>query len=135
MENFGIHFMTHWVERYLGQPFSPDRDCFFYFRLIQKEVFQRDCLSLPINHDNLTLSAAKAMSKGQYDRYIETNSPREGDAVFLSQRTRPHHIGTMAVVGGISYVVHALDHVGVVLSDLTSLHLNGWKVAGYWTWK
>jgi hypothetical protein len=124
----------HWSEKYLGLPWRADRDCYHLFRTIQAAEFGRRVPGADIDHDRLTASAARTMAGDIQRRFgwSPTSAPADGDAVFMSQRRRPHHIGTVAMIGRL-HVVHSLEGVGVVISDLTTLGLNGWRIAGYYT--
>lgn len=66
--------------------------------------------------------------------YVQTNTPKEGDAVFLSQRSRPHHIGMVIFINGSFRVLHAIEGAGVIVSDLLDLRANGWSIKGYYTY-
>ena len=83
----------------------------------------------------MTLSAARAMAGNIASKYgwDITDEPKDGDAVFLSQRARPHHIGTVTFIDGRLHVLHALEGVGIVLSDLQNLKINYWRIAGFYS--
>ena len=66
--------------------------------------------------------------------YAPTLTPNEGDAVFLTQRNRPHHVGMVILVGEKMHILHAIEGVGVVISDTFDLSMNGWKIESYWTY-
>ena len=126
--------MSHWSLAYLGRPWSETCDCYYWFRRIQKEVFGRDLEDLRRTGDRL-LFAARAMSDEAVRRFgwRRTDAPAEGDAVFLAQRIRPHHIGIATLMRGKLYIVHAPDGGCVMLSDAPSLRINFWKISSYWT--
>jgi hypothetical protein len=127
--------MTYWAEKYIGRPWTDREDCFFWFQKIQKDEFDRDCPLVMVDPSKRLLNAARIM-KGDIKTafgYRPTEAPQDGDAVFLSQRTQAHHIGTIVIINGLTYIIHALEGVGVILSDKLSLNLNGWKIRGYWT--
>lgn len=126
--------MNHWSEKYLHLPFTAEMDCFYYFRLIQKNEFGRDLDCLMINS---ILKASKVMTsdevKSQYGCF-PTKNPKEGDAVYLAQRIRPHHIGIVAKTNPLN-VIHAIVNFGVVISSTLELSSNGWKILEFLTWK
>ncbi len=131
--------MNHWSEKYLGQAWTPQTDCYYWFRRIQAEQFGRTVPVVPLDHASgagLVRSAARAiLSDTATDAgWQPTDNPAEGDAVFLAQRTRPHHIGVAVMVTGALYVLHALEGVGVVVSDTQALRLNGWRIQEIWTY-
>lgn len=107
-------------------------DCFHWFRVIQDEVFGRVFPMLPGDHR--VFNAARLMARGP-DMLggVRTVAPVDGDAVFLSQRTRAHHIGVHVYLDGRPQVIHAVEGSGVILSDHISLLQNGWRIDGYWT--
>lgn len=129
--------MSHWSATYLHLPWTDETCCGHYFILIQKEVFGRNIKGL--GGISGALPAARIMAailaEGEGYGYKKTEVPHDGDAVFLSQRNRPHHIGTVAMINGIFHVVHALENCGVIVSDHMDLNFNFWKIAGFWTWK
>jgi hypothetical protein len=129
---------AHWSKAYLGRPFSAAQDCFYWFCRIQAEVFDRQIPAAPVDPGRPLASAARLMrpaDAGAPYGFVATGAPVDGDAVFLSRRTRPHHIGTVAVIDRARHVVHALEGRGVVISDALELRTNGWQVAGYFTCK
>lgn len=127
--------MSHWAIQYIGQPWRPDQDCLYWYRRIKRERFGREVPLCEVDRTRLTRSAARIMA-GDIEAgfgYRKTATPVEGDAVFLSQRNQPHHIGMVLLLDGKMHVLHALDGSGVVISDLHNLAVNGWNIAGYWT--
>jgi hypothetical protein len=125
--------IEHWVDRFVGQPYSVERDCYFWFREIQREVFGRDVPFLGVGGPRV---AARLM-RGDYPMSIgwgPTDSPRDGDAVFLSQSKKINtHIGVACIIRGRLMVVHALKDLGVIVSDAHGLRANGLAVKGYWS--
>ena len=126
--------MTHWCAQYIGQPWTEEQDCLWWFRFWAWVHFGVDVPAAAVRHESLTQSAARLMGEGVTERfgYRRVEAPEEGDAVFLSQRNRPHHVGMAVIVDGQQMVLHALDGVGVVLSDSHELRLSGWVVTSYW---
>jgi len=128
----------HWSSKYVGKKWTPIHDCFYWFRKISEEQFGRVVpICGKIDHTKLARTAAKEMTrdiKAVYG-YERTDTPVEGDAVFLTQRCVPHHIGMAVFSGGQLNVLHALDGIGmVVVSDVGNLAANGWKIEGFWTY-
>ena len=130
-----------WASAYIGRPWTDERCCGYYFAVIQQEVFGRSVDGEKIASVIGALSAARIMAAifASSDAaaefgYRATADPMDGDAVFLSQRTRPHHIGTVALIGGKFHVLHTLEGIGTILSDRLDLRANGWRTAGFWTW-
>jgi hypothetical protein len=129
--------MTHWAEKYLGVKWTPDQDCFYWFQRIQAMEFGRDIENIQ-RSANKILSASHLMSNdniaGGYG-WIKTDTPIEGDAVFLSKRVRPHHIGTVAMIDKKIKVVHVPEFRGGMISGLLDLRINGWTIKSFWTLK
>jgi hypothetical protein len=125
----------HWAARYINEKWSKDQDCFYWYRRIKLEQFGREVPVCDVDHSRLVISAARAMNSdiGERFGYHQTDEPREGDAVFLSQRSQPHHIGMVIFPGGKFHILHVLEGSGVIISDLMDLKVNGWKIRGYWT--
>lgn len=125
----------HWASKYVGKKCNDENDCFQWFRTIRKEVFGDIVPNYQINPCHRTLNAAKLMASNIKDIFgwRETGSPKEGDAVFLSQKTRPHHLGMVVFIRGKMRILHGIDDSGIICSDLNSLHANGWKITGYFT--
>lgn len=124
--------MEHWVEAYLNNKYSKENDCLYWFRKIQLEVFGRvipEEFGVPEN-GNALMYAAKTISRldpGKYG-WSFTKEYKDGNAVFLSQRTTGHHIGIIALIAGEIFVVHALEDCHIVLSSLINLKQNFWKI-------
>lgn len=126
----------HWAGRYKGERWTQEHDCLYWFRRWTRELFGRDIGGGLPDHSRLLTSAAKMMA-GDIRRefgYVQTDCPAEGDAVFLSQRSRPHHIGMVIFVDGAFRVLHALEGAGVIISDRLDLRSNGWNIKGYFTY-
>ena len=126
----------HWAGQYKGERWTPEHDCLYWFRRWTRELFGRDIGGGLPDHSRLLTSAAKMMA-GDIRRdfgYVQTDFPVEGDAVFLSQRYRPHHIGMVIFIDGSFRVLHALEGAGVIISDRLDLRSNGWNVKGYFTY-
>lgn len=132
--------MSHWALKYIGKSWGDETDCLYWFRTISMEQFG---VNVPIcghiDHStkfSMVKSAMKEMSTDILSNYgyKQTQSPDEGDAVFLTQRNNPHHIGMVLFLnGGEMHVLHALDGIGqVVISNRGDLALNGWKIESYW---
>ena len=128
-----------WAAKYIGKPWTEKTDCAYWFCRIQREVFGRDVPGINADHSRLAMSACRIFADPSVLEAFgvaPTDAPADGDAVFMSQRNRPHHIGTVVIDRpGEVAVLHALEGVGVVLSDLLTLRANHWKIAGFWTWR
>jgi hypothetical protein len=126
--------MSLWAMKYIGQPWTKDCDCGGWFHKIQAEQFGRDVSGILADYVRSPLTAAKLLSGDISDRYgwVPTESPIEGDAAFMSRKSRPHHIGTVLVSGNEIYILHALEGVGVVHSSALELSANIWKIVSFY---
>ena len=122
-----------WVEKYIGKKWTDEHDCGYWFREIQKNEFGRIVPVVCVNHA-LPLDRAKAFKNKIPKEWRKTENPKDGDAVFLAQRLRPHHIGVVVFINGSLHVLHALTGANMVLSDKMSLKINGWKMESFWTY-
>lgn len=125
----------HWCFAYVGKPWTKRMDCLGWFRYWSLKHFGVNICEHNINHELLTTSAARAMANAaDIFGYKITTSPKEGDAVYMSQRERAHHLGMYIVMQSGVYVLHAMEGVGVVLSDKMDLISNGWRITEYRTY-
>lgn len=122
-----------WVEKYISKKWTDENDCGYWFREIQKNEFGRDVPVVCVNHA-LPLDRAKAFKNKVPKEWRKTDTPKDGDAVFLAQRARPHHIGVVVFINDSLHVLHALTGANMVLSDKMSLKINGWKMESFWTY-
>jgi len=131
--------MSHWTLKYLGQPWTPERNCYYWFRQIMIEQFGRDGLPPNIVVDEKS-SARLAMREFANEAvkqhgWVLSKTPREGDAVFLAEGKRSSHIGVATYIKGKFLVVHARKNTGVVVSDVLALKMNNLKITGSWTYE
>lgn len=123
-----------WTNKYIGKEWTNEKDCGYWFREIQKNEFGRIVPVVCVDHD-LPLDRAKAFKNKIPKKWYKTINPKTGDAVFLAQRTRPHHIGVVVFIDKFLYVLHALTDSNMVLSDKLSLKINGWKIESFWSYE
>lgn len=107
----------NYIDLYIGGAWTEEHDCFWWFRKIQKEIFNKHvlpCLNL-------------AEKRQEYQQWVEVEKPEEGAAVWMSKAGEPHHIGVWTGCG----VLHALEGQGVVHETLTQIELMGWKIVRF----
>lgn len=121
------------IEKYIGKKWTNEKDCGYWFRKIQKDEFDRVVPVVCIDHAK-PLEKAKAFKDKIPKGWHKTDKPKDGDAAFLSQRLRPHHIGTVIFVDDKMNILHALTGSNMVLSDRLSLKINNWKIESFWTY-
>lgn len=120
------------LNKYIGKKYSDSEDCYYWFREIMKNEYSIDMPLLAGNHK--VFNAAKLIRDvPELLGGRRTSEPQTGDCVFLSLSNRPHHIGIYVHIDGKAKILHAIENSGVILSDMASLKLNGWKVREYWT--
>jgi len=129
--------MSHWTMNYLGQSWTPERNCYYWFRKIMAERFGYE--GLPLNEVVSVNGSARVAMRQFTDEaaknqgWIRTETPREGDAVMLAEGKRSSHIGVVVWIKEKLMVIHARQNTGVVLSDALALKMNNLRITGYWT--
>lgn len=130
---------AHWSDQYIGQPFHKDGgDCFYWYRRIAREQFGRTIPPMPVNPRRHARSAMELLGDPSAPGrcgYVPTDTPIEGDAVFLSRGDEPHHLGMVIDPGdGQLWVLHALEGSGVISQPIYTLSREGWNILGYYTY-
>jgi hypothetical protein len=130
--------MTYDLSKYIGQDWQKEKDCWYWFRKIQAELFSRDVTQALVDHSSwvaLIKSAADIMTGDIEERFgwKRVVMPKSGDAIFMSLRTVPHHVGTVIMERERLHVIHALENAGVIYDNRISLRVQGWKIYGFWT--
>ena len=129
-----------WVNKYIGQKWTQEHDCSYWFRRIQKEEFGRE-IPVIYNQPNSScgfLRNAMKLVKNKQDYKLgwkETEKPIDGDAALLAMRTVPHHIGIVCYINNILHILHATEELGVVISSRLNLKLNNWRIAEFLTYE
>jgi len=131
--------MSHWVMKYLGQPWTLERNCYYWFRKIMVEQFGHDGMppDVVVSEKGLARLAMREMTPETAERYGWTSidAPCEGDAVMLAEGKRSSHIGVAVYMREKLMVIHARKNTGVVLSDALALRMNNLKITGCWTYE
>lgn len=126
----------HWSERYVGLPYRDGtQDCAAFTVRVQREQFARDIL-LPVGRPGGHRERSQMILDLRGDYAARTEAPVEGDAVLMQGRGRLSHIGTLVLIAGTSYVLHAMKDAGqVCLHRVRDLAAYGLVVEGYYRWK
>ena len=131
--------MSHWVMKYLGQAWTPEQNCYSWFRKIMVEQFGHDGLppDVVVGETGLVRLAMREFTDEAAERHgwARTETPREGDAGLLAEGKRSSHIGVVVYMRGKLMMLHARKNTGVVLSDALALKMNNLSVTGYWTYE
>lgn len=125
----------HWSDAYRKAEWTIETCCFYWFRRIQKEQFGREVKDLSLEQRRSTLTIARIMAGNILEQFgwVETGEPKEGDAVFMSEANRGHHIGVAFFLRGKLHVLHVSEACGAMVSDRLHLISNGWKILGFYT--
>lgn len=130
----------HWSSQYIGQPFVKDRmDCFYWFRRISLEQFGRSIAPLVVQPGRHTRCAMRLMQNPATPSqcgYVLTATPQEGDAQYLGRGGTPHHLGMIITPegrGSPPWLLHAIEHSGVIAQPLYTLAREGWTLGGCYT--
>lgn len=129
--------MKHWSLKYIGQRWTQEKDCYWWFREILKNEFNVEIPVVCAGYDRSFQVAAKLLTNknGRAWGWIPTENPKEGDAVFLSRSKKYNtHIGIVFYIKSKLMILHALSEIGVVASDKYGLKINGFYEKGYWTY-
>jgi len=127
--------MIHWCQQYIGQPYSPEKDCFGWFRHWRKEHFGQELAPVEVNQNRRVRHAIEIMQTSIHELFgwRRTNTPEEGDMVYLARGRNVNHLGMVVFVSGRFQALHAIEGTGVCLSDNICLLTNGWEKKGYYT--
>ena len=129
--------MSHWTMQYLGQPWTPEQNCYYWFRKIMVERFACDGLppDVAVSENGSARLAMRELTSDSVKRcgWTQTETPHEGDAALLAEGKRSSHIGVVTYIKNKLMVVHARKATGVVVSDALALKVNNLKITGYWT--
>ena len=117
--------MTHWALKYLGQPWSQERDCWGFFREVQNDRFGLNVPAVEIDSLNLRNVIDTFNTHSERTRWSEVERPVEGDAVLMGRSANPVHVGVWLPVNG-GTVLHSEQTSGVVLQSLSSLQIHRW---------
>jgi hypothetical protein len=127
------------LDRFVGLPYDAHAfDCADLVALVQRELFARD-IALPGRHARMRAPAAtvaRAMQgdsglSGELAYRISESDLQDGDLVLMTGDTL--HLGTVFVVAGGVWVLHAFANVGYsALQRLADLRQIGLKIEGYY---
>lgn len=115
------------INRHIGRPWSAQGfDCWALVRAIYADAFGILLPPLPGVDGDDHRAAARAVSDlsaaGDWQRI---DHPRDGDAIVMGRRDRPHHCGVwMSAAGGS--VAHCDHGAGVRCESMRLLAAQGW---------
>ena len=119
------------MKEYIGLPWKIDSlNCWSFFQKVQRERFGRETLDIPFKSYEHIGVMREFKNSPERLKWVETNEPKDGDAVLMSENKRPHHVGVWINNG----VLHCVEKVGVIFTNLQQLRRMRWNVLGYYTW-
>ncbi|EIJ33312.1 hypothetical protein [Thiothrix nivea] len=116
--------MMHWSFAYLDKLWSEQQDCYYWFAIIQREVFGRDA---PYTDDDSARRHATRLLAWKQSAWQVTDVPADGDAVIMQMQGRPqdsHHIGVWCGDG----VLHAQTGCRMAIDSVPTLQVQGWTI-------
>ena len=129
---------AHWSLEFVGAAYAADGEgpgafnCWAHFRHVERRRFNREIPPLPMPADLLgvvKLFRDRSDSFG-WVRIEKPRKPMDGDAVLMSHRDRPHHIGIYVASVPGEAVLHCTEGVGSVLSSMFHLEVANWNIIG-----
>ncbi len=101
--------VNHWTRQYVGEPYVPgENDCAALAVRVQREVFGRD-IRLPGDRREGPFGSSAQIDALADDYAVPVDRPTEGDAVLMRCRGRLSHVGVYCEIGGVAYVLHAMQ--------------------------
>lgn len=123
----------HWAFGYLGAPWvAHQHDCWAFFSKVCQEQFNRTLPDILIDADNVRACVDAMMKHPERVRWASVKTPKEGDAVLMSQSHVPTHVGMWIDADG-GGVLHCVKGAGVVFTKLPHLSNMGYQVTGFYT--
>lgn len=127
--------MAHWTDEFVGKPYKEGvYDCAHLLVDVQQNVFHRN-VDIPVERDETIYALSRQIDqhKPHYAVPISEEEAQEGDVVLMLCRGRLNHIGVLAVIRGIKYVLHNVKSTGnVTLHKIKDLHRYALEVEGYY---
>jgi hypothetical protein len=128
----------HWTRAFIGFDYAAGADgprtfdCWSFFRHVERQQFGREMPPMLLPVGLIAQYKAFRTQPGAFgcQRIEKPRKPVSGDAVLMSHKNRPHHIGVyVADVPGVA-VLHCLEGRGSVLSTMFHLETFAWNITG-----
>lgn len=130
--------MAHWTDGYIGREYVEGHyDCAHLLVDVQHNVFNRK-VDIPVERaEHIFLTARKIDEhREHYLEPIAEEQAQDGDVVLMVCRGRLSHIGVLAVIDGIKYVLHNLKSSGnVALHRIRDLDRYALRLDGFYRCK
>jgi hypothetical protein len=121
-----------WAQGYVGLPYILGAgECAHRAALVWRQVFGYD-VEVPAAHGNLRVAQRLIRSALATTDWARTREPQEGDAVVMWKGDLLCHVGVWVAPG---HVLHCTKAEGMVLTAEGDLHLQGFRVAGFFRWQ
>lgn len=127
--------IMHWASQYLGQPWiQHENDCWAFFRRVSENHFNRHLSIIELDTSNVKTCVDNLLNHPELHSWLKTEQPKEGDAVLMSKSKAPTHVGMWLDVDG-GGILHCVKGAGVIFTKFTLLHLIGFNVTGFYSYK
>lgn len=133
--------MSHWASDYIGTPWQrgatgPDAyDCWGFVRHIQFAMYGRTLPDLSSQVDDSRQAAHTIANHDERTNWFQVDRPKDGDIVLLARKNIPVHIGIWITANGSSGVLHCVERIGVMYSNLLNLKSQGWGGLSYYRYR
>lgn len=127
--------MTHWASKYIGDAWiAGEHDCWAFFRRVQREQFAREIPVIDVDANDRLACARAAANASERDRWADTDTPAEGDAVLMAHSRAPSHVGIWTEANG-GAVLHCAQGAGVLCQSIRALKMAGWGHIRFYRFK
>lgn len=124
--------MSHWAKSYIGLPWvrgatGPNSfDCWGFVRHIQDVRYGHNLPDLSAQASDVRSAARLIADHDERINWVQVDRPSDGDVVLLARKTIPIHIGVWVDANQSSGVLHCVERIGVMFSNLHNLRTQGW---------
>lgn len=130
--------MAHPFEAYVGIPYETRKaDCAALVKRVHAELYGHD-IQLPRHVESFEALAPEDVRELIAKWAVETEDPREGDAVLMrmagNTQSYGSHIGVLAEINGARWLLHAVSDLGSILTPMRHLGRMQLELVGYYTW-
>lgn len=128
----------HWTRPFIGFDYAAGADgpqafdCWSFFRHVERQQFAREMPPMLLPQSLIAQYKAFRTQPDAFgcQRIEKPLKPVSGDAVLMSHRNRPHHIGVYVADLPGGAVLHCLEGRGSVLSTMFHLDAFAWLITG-----